>query len=243
MLASIFDCRVVGLHMKYLGLPLGVHYKDTTIWNGVLETTEKRLAGWKLGLLSKGGRLTLIKSTLSNLPTYLLSLFSIPSSVANRLEKLQRNFLWGDTNEETKFHLVKWSLVCSPMTDDGLGIRNLCRFNQALLGKWLWRYATEREAYWRKVVEVKYGSMEGDWRTKQVEMPFGVGVWKHIRRWELFFKFIKFEVGDGTQIRFWHDIWCGDQPLKESFLELFRIARNKKAWVSDNMQIMNEKAH
>jgi hypothetical protein len=93
LLASIFDCRVVGLHMKYLGLPLGAHYKDTTIWNGVLETTERRLAGWKLGVLSKGGRLTMIKNMLSNLPTYLLSLFPIPLSVANRLEKLQRNFL------------------------------------------------------------------------------------------------------------------------------------------------------
>ena len=48
-------------------------------------------------------------------------------------------------------------------------------------------------------------------------------------------KFIIFEVGDGSQIRFCHDIWCGDQPVKEAFHELFCIARNKKAWVSDNM--------
>ena len=88
LLASIFDCQVVRLHMKYLGLPLGAHYKDTTIWNGVLQTMERRFARWKLGLLSKEGRLTLIKSTLSNLPTYLLSLFPIPSSVANKSEKL-----------------------------------------------------------------------------------------------------------------------------------------------------------
>jgi hypothetical protein len=49
LLASIFDCWVVGLHIKYLGLPLGAHYKDNTIWNGMIETTERRLAGWKLG--------------------------------------------------------------------------------------------------------------------------------------------------------------------------------------------------
>ena len=69
--------------MKYLGLPLGAKFKDKTIWNPILEKMERRLAGWKLLYLSKGGRVTLIKSTLSNLPTYFLSLSPIPTVVAN----------------------------------------------------------------------------------------------------------------------------------------------------------------
>ena len=36
----------------------------------------------------KGGRLMLLKSTLSSLPTYLLSLFTIPKAVAARLESI-----------------------------------------------------------------------------------------------------------------------------------------------------------
>jgi hypothetical protein len=43
--------------------------------------------GWNRLYLLKGGRLTLIKSTLSNLPTYYLSLFPIPLGVANKIEK------------------------------------------------------------------------------------------------------------------------------------------------------------
>jgi hypothetical protein len=57
--------------------------------------------------------------------------------VANRIEKLQRNFFWGGINEEFKLHLVKWSKIYSPKQAGGLGIRNLIKFNQALLGKWL----------------------------------------------------------------------------------------------------------
>lgn len=65
---------------------------------------------------------------------------------ANRIEQLQTDFLWGGVGDEFKFYLVSWSNICSPMSSGGLGVRNLVRFNRALLGKWLWRYTTEREA-------------------------------------------------------------------------------------------------
>ena len=44
--------------------------------------------------------------------------------------------------------------------------------------------------------------------------------------WEFFFfsNFFGYELGDGSKSRFWYDLWCGDQPLKTNFLELFCIA-------------------
>jgi len=67
---------------------------------------ERRLASWKKLYLSKGGRVTLIYTTLSSIPSYYLSLFPIPVSVAKKLERLQRKFLWSGMGDETKFHLV-----------------------------------------------------------------------------------------------------------------------------------------
>ena len=95
VLAEILGCRIRSLPMTYLGMPLGASYKSPTIWNPILDKIECKLAGWKKMYLSKGGRLTLLKSTLSSLPTYFLSLFTIPTHVANKIERLQRDFLWG----------------------------------------------------------------------------------------------------------------------------------------------------
>ena len=72
---------------------MGATHKEETIWNPILEKMERGLAGWKRMYLSKGGKVTLI-STISNLPTYFLSLFPVPVKVANRMEKLQRDFFW-----------------------------------------------------------------------------------------------------------------------------------------------------
>ena len=67
---------------------------------------EHHLANWKMLYLSKGDRLTQIKSILFNLPNYYLSFFPIPIGFANQIEKLQRDFLWGGVGDEFKFHLI-----------------------------------------------------------------------------------------------------------------------------------------
>ena len=80
---NVLGCKLGTLPMKFLCLPLEAKFKDKTIWNPILEKMEQRLAGWKRLYLSKGDRITLIKSTPSNLPTYFPSLFPILAVVAN----------------------------------------------------------------------------------------------------------------------------------------------------------------
>ena len=114
-------------------------------------------------------------------------------------------------------------------------------FNRALLGKWLWRFGNERETLWRQVIHSKYGSLPGGWASANIPGPYGVGLWKNIKKdWAHFTCFLRFEVGDGTQIKFWNDFWCEIGPLKEVFPELYSISRNKEAWVADHLIYQNE---
>lgn len=47
--------------------------------------------------------------------------------------------------------------------------------------------------------------------------------------WELFSQKILFEIGVGSQVRFWHDCWCSDQPLKVAFLVFYENSFKRKA--------------
>jgi hypothetical protein len=112
-------------------------------------------------------------------------------------------------------------------------------FNCALLGKWLWRYGIERDAWWRVAVDSKFGSLWGGWFSLEPVGAYGVGLWKNIMKgWETFSGFDRFEVGDEVGTKFWHDLWCGDVVLNEVFLDLFGIARVKNASIADNMEVL-----
>ena len=112
-LASELGCKVGSLPTPYLGLPLGAKHKALGVWDSIEKRFRKRLASWKIQYISKGGRATLIRSTLSSLPIYYLSLFRMPQKVCARLERIQRQFLWGGSNHEKKMSLVKWATVCT----------------------------------------------------------------------------------------------------------------------------------
>jgi hypothetical protein len=197
---------------------------------------EHKLAGWKSLYLSRGGRLTLLKSTLSSLPTYYLSLFTIPISVANRMERIKRNFLWGSYGDGVTTPLVNWDIVCSPINHGGLGVRKIAVFNKALLGKWLWRFGLEESRLWRRVIASKYGVNFGGWHTRSIWGSHGCGLWRSINSgWSDFVPYVDLVVSTGDRILFWIDRWCGDRPLKDVFLDLYACASNRQATIASTL--------
>ena len=161
----------------------------------------------------------------------------IPVSMAKQIEKIQRDFLWGCDEGVNRYRLVSWDVICQPRHNGGLGIRRLVTFNRALLGKLLWRFAVEGESFWRCAIMAKYGVTSCSWWSGRVVGSHGRALWKGImlglvefRRW------VRFKVGDGSRVRFWTDIWCGDQSLESRFPRLFGLAGNKDALVADFME-------
>ena len=134
-------------------------------------------------------------ASLSNVP--------YPNVVAKRLEKLQRCFLWGGGALERKAHLVEWDVICPEKRQGSLGLRKLTLLNKALLGKWIRRFASDKDCTWKTLINSKYGLEGLGWCSKEVCGPFRVGLWKEILKESNWVKQNwKFIVGNGTRIRF-----------------------------------------
>ena len=91
VLANELGCKIGALPSSYLGLPLGAQHNSMAYWDVIQERFRRKLTLWKRWYISKGGRLTLLYSTISSLPIYYMSLFRLPRRIKVRL----RDFLWG----------------------------------------------------------------------------------------------------------------------------------------------------
>ena len=233
-LALVLECRVSEWPLSYLGLPLGGNPKTIGFWDPVVERISRRLDGWKKAYLSLGGRITLIQSCLSHIPSYFLSLFKIPVSIASKIEKMQRDFLWSGAGEGKRDHLIRWEVVSRPREMGGLGFGKTSMRNSALLGKWLWRFPRERSGLWHKVIASIYGTHPNGWDANMVVRWSHRCPWKAIAQvFQEFSPFVRLVVGNGERIRFWEDLWWGNQTLCAQFADLYRVISVRNLTVSN----------
>jgi hypothetical protein len=110
MVTSSFPCT-------YLGLPL--HYKKPTrsMMEPVIMKIGNRLSGWKRRLLSYLGRELLVKTILSDMPTYFLTVHKMPGWAFYQINKFRKSFLWrGKNHGQVKggHCLVNWQTCLRP---------------------------------------------------------------------------------------------------------------------------------
>ncbi|GAU27881.1 hypothetical protein TSUD_159750 [Trifolium subterraneum] len=242
--ASFFKCKVGKLPFIYLGLPVGANPRRAATWNPVIEVLQKRLASWKNKYVSLGGRVVLLNSVLSAIPIFYLSLFKMPAGVWKKIVSLQRRFLWGGAAGSSKISWVKWTDVCRPKKEGGLGVKDLRIMNISLLAKWKWRLLSEGEAIWKNIIRERYGGGERGvgWMSK-VRVSSKASPWwndlmtigvvagvDHLSG--IFFK----KIGNGGATSFWHDSWVGPQTLKEVFPRLFLVSAQQDSSVFEVAQ-------
>ena len=85
-----------------------------------------------------------------------MSCFQLPQSLCHDLERMMKNFWWGQRQQETKISWVSWKRLCISKTNGGLGFRNLQAFNQAMLAKQAWRILSNPSSLVARVLKARY---------------------------------------------------------------------------------------
>jgi hypothetical protein len=108
-LAGLFGCRIESLPFTYLGLPLGTTKPRIEHYGQIMSSTERKLSSIS-SMLSQAGRLQLVNSVISSLPTYMMCILEVPAAVLNYIDRVRRHCLWrnSDCNDKTK-PLVAWN--------------------------------------------------------------------------------------------------------------------------------------
>ncbi|GJX23647.1 putative RNA-directed DNA polymerase, eukaryota, reverse transcriptase zinc-binding domain protein [Tanacetum coccineum] len=209
-MAAGTGCSASNLPFSYLGLPIGSNMNRIANWNSLIERFKIRLSGWKANMLSSGGRLTLIKSVLGSLGIYYFSIFKVPEAVLKTLESLRASFFWGATGDSRKLAWIKWSNILASLDKGGLGVLKSIHGNEAGIEL----KGCQTNGLWARIVGTIYHLHSSGY------VPLNS---------------LRYQVGDGSMIRFWKDTWLGDAPLCSRFNRLFRLEKNQNCLVRDRI--------
>ncbi|GKC88928.1 RNA-directed DNA polymerase, eukaryota, partial [Tanacetum coccineum] len=160
-------CVAVALMESVLMDPLSYHtyftQVDALVYWGVdpmitFVVERSFLSKWKAKTLSIGGRLTLLKSVLGASPLYNMSIFKVPKGVLKEMESIRNNFFKGAELSEKKITWVAWDKVLASKKKGGLGVSSYYALNRALLLKWVWRFVSQEDSLWTRVIQAIHGS-------------------------------------------------------------------------------------
>ena len=193
------------------------------------------------------GRLILLKAALDSTPIYWLSLYKLPVSVLNCIEKLRRQFLWGESSPaQRKLHLIGWERICKNKQDGGLGIAAIENRNSVLLAKWWWRAYSERGSLWNNFFVSCYGPKWnydlGGLNPKDCSpiVRSFVSI-KNEFQCTLVSDKAQFRwlCGNGLKVFFWEDTWLNDKALADRFPSLYDKTTTSFHTVSEVLKLLH----
>lgn len=140
----------------------------------------------------------LLKSIALALPIYSMNVFRLPKEVCEEINGILAKFWWGKSDGRG-MHWYAWKRVCVPKREGGLGFRDLETFNQALLGKQVWRILQHPSCLMERVLKARY--FPNCSILNAVQKPKAFYAWKSILYGkELIAKGMRYIIGDGLYI-------------------------------------------
>jgi hypothetical protein len=110
--AELFNCQLGGFPIRYFGVPVSPSKLHIIDWAPLLEKNKKTGHMERGGAMSIAGRTTLINSSLTSTFIYHMSMYLLPKTIVNELDKQRRKFFWQGGGHKKKYQLVRWEVIC-----------------------------------------------------------------------------------------------------------------------------------
>jgi len=101
----------------------------------ISDIVNKKLTGWKSNILSMASRATLIRSTISAIPTFVMQTAKISHSICDEVDRKVRRFLWGGNDNNRKVYNVQWDRITKSKMLGGLDFKPMRDTNASFLTK------------------------------------------------------------------------------------------------------------
>ncbi|OVA13713.1 hypothetical protein BVC80_1765g3 [Macleaya cordata] len=135
-----------------------------------------------------------------------MATFKIPKKTLQLMDRFQRNFWWAHGVDEQKFPYLNWNVFLKSKEEGGLGVRDMNVVNCAMLGKLVWRFITEPELAWVKLLKARYLKGADFWSHKSPQTASCI--WKGILSIRDCIKNnVIWIIGDGCSVNIWQDPW------------------------------------
>ncbi|KAL9670050.1 hypothetical protein QQ045_007601 [Rhodiola kirilowii] len=154
------------LPVKYLYISLNSKSLRPHDCSELIDRMVKRINSWSNMLLSRAGRVVLIKSVLHSLIYYCTRIFTIPKKVLTTINSLCAKFLWNGHRQGRGMYLVSWKDVWKAKVEGGLGIKCLETMNAAIFLTHLWDINQDKNNKWVQWTKA-YWSKDKNWREKE----------------------------------------------------------------------------
>lgn len=105
---------------KYLGLPEHFGRRKIDLFTSIVDRIHQKAISWSTKRLSRAGKLTMLKSVLSAIPTYPMTCFQLSVSLCKRIQSVLTRFWWDDGDEKKKICWVAWDTLTQPKAEGGL---------------------------------------------------------------------------------------------------------------------------
>lgn len=110
---------------KYLGLPEHFGRRKKDLFAGIVDRIKQKASGWSNRFLSSAGKLVMLKSVLSPIPSHSMTCFKLPKLLTKRIQSAVTRFLWDDRTGKKKMACVAWDKLAQPKGKGGFRAKGL----------------------------------------------------------------------------------------------------------------------